>query len=223
MATIQEFIIGLENRVKNLKTFTDPLKIAAFSATAEMGQRIFDDGRKEDGSLMGHYNVKPIYVSLNATPKPKGAPTGKPSGKTRKKKITRFASETSSELVTTTVETLMAGKSKFKNGKRHKSKYFEKGYREYRENVGRQTAFVDLSMTGELRMDFSNDKKAAEPVKINEFEYQIRIDKDINQKKVGGQEERYGDIFTPSAKEKELFFSVIQKEFNKRITNKPNN
>lgn len=186
--TIKEFQVKLDNKIKNLKLFTDPLRIAAFTTTAQMGERIFDEGKKEDGSEIGQYSTKPTYISLAVAPKPKGRPTGK------------------------------TGKSKFKNGEDHKSKYFPSGYKGYRENIGRQTAHVDLSLTGELRMDFGNQRPVAEPRKITDFEYQIRLDKDIDQKKRAGAEEKYGEIFTPSEPEKELFFKTIQFEFNNRLS-----
>lgn len=186
--TIKEFQVSLENKIKNLKTFTDPLRIAAFTTTAQMGERIFDDGKKEDGGEIGKYSTKPTYISLAVAPKPKGAPTGK------------------------------TGKSKFKDGKTHKSKYFLSGYKGYRDNVGRQTSFVDLSLTGELRMDFGNQKEVAEPRKISDFEYQIRLDKDIDQKKREGAEDKYGTIFSLSDSEKELFFDTIRFEFNNRLS-----
>lgn len=226
--TIKEFQVSLEQRVKNMKVFTDPLKIAAFTTTAQMGERIFDEGRKMDESpIINHkagvgatqfYSEKPTYISKSATPSPKGAMTGKPSGKTRTKKSFKFNSEMSASGTIVKEQVLVGGKSKFANGKPHKSKYFMKGYKEYRENVGRQTAFIDLSMTGELRMDFGNDKTVAQPRKISEVEYQIRLDKGINQEKRGGIEEKYGTIFTLSEKEKELFYETMRFEFANRLS-----
>lgn len=211
--TIKEFQVSLDKRVKNLKNFTEPLRVAAFDVTAMMGERIFDEGRKTDGSqIINHkagvggsqlYSEKPIYISANAVPRPRGVLAGKPKegkkrGRTKrdvKRKGELFAVET-----------------------KHNSKYFATGYKGYRENVGRQTGFIDLSLTGELRMDFGNQKQVAEPRKISEEEYQIRLDKDINQKKRGGMEEKYGTIFSVSESEKDLFFKTIQFEFNNRLS-----
>ena len=186
--TIKEFQVKLGKQIKNLRIFSDPLRLAAFNTTAQMGERIFEDGKKTDQSQIGQYSTKPTYISLAVAPKPKGAPVGK------------------------------TGKSKFKNGTPHKSKYFPLGYKGYRENVGRQSAKIDLSLTGELRMDFGNQKTVAEPVKINELEYQIRLNKPINQDKREGAEDRFGTIFTPSKTEINLFFDTIQSEFNKRLS-----
>lgn len=225
--TIKEFQLKLERSVTNINTFSKPLQIAAFTATAKMGERIFDEGKKADESPIinhkagpgatQHYSEKPIYVSKAAIPSPKGAPTGKPSGKTRKKKVASFVSDIGSAIEVKTIDVAVGGKSKFKDGKSHKSKYFATGYKGYRENVGRQTAFIDLKLSGELRLDFGNDKQVAEPRKINDLEYQIRLDKDINQKKREGIEERYGEIFSLSEQEREVFLNTMQFEFNNRL------
>lgn len=190
--TIKEFQLSLDKSVKDLKNFTDPLRIAAYTTTAKMGERIFDEGRTTEGTTIGQYDDEPMYVSLAVAPKPKGRPIGK------------------------------TGKSKFTSGKKagqdHKSRYFPTGYKGYRDNVGRQTAKVDLSLTGELRLDFGNQKQTAEPRKISDFEYQIQLNKEIDQKKREGAEEKYGKIFSLSDSEKEMFQSVAQLEFNNRIS-----
>lgn len=219
--TIKEFQVSLGKRINNLKTFTKPLKLAAYTATAQMGERIFDNGKKTDESdISKKYSVKPVYISKSAVPSPKGAPTGKPSGKKRTKKTFKFNSELSSSGTIVKEQVDIGGKSKFKNGKPHKSKYFVTGYKGYRENVGRQTEFVDLSLSGELRQDFSNGKQVATPTKISDIEYQIILNKEIDQLKRGGLEKKYGEIFTISEQEKELFFKTIDFEFRKAMSAK---
>lgn len=185
--TIRQWQQKLDKTIKDLKNITVPMKLAAFSATAKMGERIFDEGRTTEGTKIGSYSDEPIYVSQSATPKPRGALTGK------------------------------TGASKFKDGKPHKSKYFMQGYKGYRENVGRQANFVDLSLTGELRLDFGNEKTVAEPRKITDLEYQIRLDKSINRDKAGGAEEKYGEIFSLSESERNIFFNTLELEFQNRI------
>ena len=86
-----------------------------------------------------------------------------------------------------------------------------------RKKIGRQTEYVDLKLSGELRMDFNNDREIAEPRKINDLEYQIRLDQPINRDKRGGMEKKYGEIFTLSDQEKEHFFEVVGFEFRKRL------
>lgn len=227
--TQKEYQKILDKRVKDTKIFADALKAGSYTATAQMGERIFDTGKETDGSSMGSYSTKPLYVSLGAVPKPKGAPTGKPSGKTSQKKITQVESRLDQfgDEVTTgrrtrrvtigTQTVAIGGKSKFADGEPHKSKYFVTGYKGYRENVGRQTAFVDLSMTGEMRLDFGNDKTIAQPRKITDFEYQIRLDKESSQDKRAGAEAKYGTIFDLTTQELQIFHDTVSFEFRKRL------
>ena len=94
------------------------------------------------------------------------------------------------------------------------------GYKELRNKLGNRIDIVDLNFSAELRMDFSNEKarnQPAEPRKINELEYQIKLDKPINQKKRDGLEKKYGNIFSLSETEKETFFKVIDFEFRKQF------
>jgi len=195
--TIREFQISLENKVKNIKTFSIPLKLAAYSATAQMGERIFDDGLKTDGGSIGQYSTKPIYVN--------------PETLTVKKSIGVKEGKTGEKIF----------KSGKKKGEPHKTKYLAGGYKELRDKVGRQSAFVDLRFSGEMRMDFANsgsESAPATPRQINELEYQIRLDKQIDQDKRSGMEEKYGTIFTLSEPEKELFYKTIQFEFNNQLS-----
>lgn len=192
--TLKQWQKKLEDSVKNMKNFSEPLRLGAFDATAKMGERIFDDGKKESGAKIGSYSTKPIYISAAAVPKPKGRPIGK------------------------------TGKSKFESGKKagqdHAMRYFASGYKGYRENIGRQASFVDLSLTGELRMDFGNtrsEKETSKPVKVSDLEYQIRLDKPINQDKREGADEKYGTIFELSDNEKRTFYNTVQFEFNRRL------
>jgi len=217
--TIKEYIVSLDKKVKNIKVFTEPLRMGALDATQGMSRRIFDEGQKTDRSeLTPGYSEKPTYISMAAIPKPKGTPTGKPTGKKfRTKKTAKFLYDNITAVEVTKTR-YGVGESKFKDGKSHKSKYFASGYKGYRENVGRQTDYVDLKLSGELRMDFNNDREIAEPRKINNLEYQIRLDKPINQKKREGLGDKYGTIFTLSDQEKEHFFEVVGFEFRKALS-----
>lgn len=193
--TFKQYIDNLEKKLSNIKTFSDPLRVAAFDVTAIMGQRIFDEGRKTDGSEIGsQYSTTPIYVN--------------PEKLTVRKNIGSKEGKTGERIF----------KSGTKKGQPHKTKYLAGGYEELREKVGRQTNYVDLRLSGELRQDFSNDQSVAQPRKINELEYQIKLDKEINQKKRLGIDEKYGTIFKTSDDENKLFFDTIGREFRKQLS-----
>lgn len=46
------------------------------------------------------------------------------------------------------------GKTKFKNGNTKKSAYFSNGYKGFRDEIGRDTSSVNLSLTGKLSKEF---------------------------------------------------------------------
>ena len=84
-------------------------------------QRIHTDGRASDGSDIGQYSIKPMYMN------PKNSPMAfQPMGKT--------------------------GRDTFiKSGKPHLTRYFDQGYRAFREEVGLASGKVVLTLSGALR------------------------------------------------------------------------
>lgn len=89
-------------------------------------------------------------------------------------------------------------KTKFKNGNERKTRYF-KSYKSYRQKVGRSVGKVNLVLTGNLQSDFG---KAV--TKVNNLKYTATA-RSENEKKIEGQEERYGKIFELTKKRKKEF------------------
>lgn len=181
--TLKGFIAKINKKIVDKALFADPLKIGAYTTTAQMGIRIFDEG------LNNKYSKDPIYINPDKVFR---NGVGKPKGKN--------------------------SSGNFKNGNERKTVYLEGGYEELRQKIGRQTNVVDSNFSGELRMDFSNQKKIAEPRKVNDYEYQIRLDKEINRKKRQGLESKYGTYFSPTNEEKELFYKTVRFEFINRFS-----
>ena len=46
------------------------------------------------------------------------------------------------------------GAAKFRDGRRHVSRYFPGGYREFRAAVGRESSFVNLELFGDMRKSY---------------------------------------------------------------------
>lgn len=106
------------------------------------------------------------------------------------------------------------GSDTFKNGKKHKSGYFD-SYYNYKKSVGlnKVVQTVDLRLTGETHRDWANGDIANPTAeKINQHEYQQSLSKE-NAVKI----EKYGKVFQPTTKEKKLFIEVLQKELNKAM------
>lgn len=142
---------------------------AVDSVHALQTKRIFEDGLRADGGKIGTYNsTKRIYVNPKYVPKAKGL-SGK--GKT--------------------------GKSKFKNGKPHKSTFF-KSYKAFRASQGAETGFVNFKLFGHLQSDYRKP-----PVRIAPGVYVAGTSNPFNSNKVRHLIKRYGNnIFTLSMDER---------------------
>lgn len=107
------------------------LRVVSTSVIGPMKTRIHEKGIATDGSKIGDYSRKPMYVSANANV---GKSFGRPIGKTGKSKFVSGA----------------------KKGTDHKSRYFPGGYYEYKTAIGRnQIGTVNLSLSGQLNNQLS--------------------------------------------------------------------
>lgn len=147
--------------------------VAANRVEAELKIRVFEQGLAADGSQIKPegYSEKPIYVNPNSLtsqiPKSKVRPMGK------------------------------NGLAEFLNGKKKKTRYYEKGYKEFREHMGRQTAHVDLNLSGAsqktLQVGTSKDDGIA-----------FGFTNDERMAILRGNEPKKGFIFSASELEREI-------------------
>jgi hypothetical protein len=141
-------------------------------------QRIFVDGQNSQNTGIGSYNTTDPLY-VNPANAPKKFPT---KGKT--------------------------GKSRFKNGKPHKTGYF-KSYSSFRQAQGRQTAVVDLRLSGMLFRDYASsllrlDNKWIAGVKNKE-----------NAGKINGAIKKYGaTVFKLTDSERKILNERAAKCFN---------
>ena len=86
MTTI-DFISKLDRQIEAIVKLDKPLEISVRSMMAIQSKRIFLNGLNSDGSEIGQYVKKPIYISLKDSPKsftPKGKPGANKKIKDRK-------------------------------------------------------------------------------------------------------------------------------------------
>jgi hypothetical protein len=84
------------------------------------------------------------------------------------------------------------------------------GYKDLRRSLGRQVAFVDLTLTGDMFLAFR-----AAPSGPNSYGYGFAG----NQFKIAQyNEERYGTVFDPSDTENKLTLNTINKESTKLLS-----
>ena len=106
------------------------------------------------------------------------------------------------------------GKSKFKDGKEHKTTYF-KSYRELREKQGLEAGFVNWTYYGDLKSDYTNSppqSNTAVPIKINLNWYESRLNRPANLEKYTHLSKRYGDFLNVSPQEETKFYDVLEKQ-----------
>lgn len=170
--TPEEYNKKLSAFVKDIETKNIPLQRAVQSTFQLEAKRIFTDGIKSSGAKIGNYDTKnELYVNPDHFP---GDTSGlrPPKGKN--------------------------DDTHFKDGSAHKTTYV-KNYKELRKKVGRQNAFVDLKLSGDLFSDFTNTNpnaatSQAKATKVNPNQYVVKLKREINQKKLEGMEDKYGEI-----------------------------
>ena len=99
--------------------------VSMLNLQADMIERVFDGGKDVDGTPIGKYSTKPLYVSLKGQTSQYRSSSLKGKGK-------------------------YSNSSKFENGNPRKSQYFPDGYSGFRAAVGRQNSKVDLRLSGSL-------------------------------------------------------------------------
>jgi hypothetical protein len=201
--TTDEFILKQRKIFQQIIEKDEPLRIAAQDTLAKQATRIFIEGKNSSGGNIGQYNsTNPLYANPKKTA---GAATGN-------KKVN--------------VAGLLPTKGKngqhfFKNGKEHLTTYVP-SYKALRGRLGKVTSKVNLDFSGDLKSDFSNSKSStgsASIIKVNTHEYIAGLKRGENVDKVNGLEQKYGNIFSPTAAEKKNFFTIAQKEFQRIIAN----
>lgn len=127
-----DLITNLNKFQPGQPAFDNVLRGVTLDALANVKDRIHSEGKATDGNKIGDYSKKPIYISAKENP---GKSFGKPTGK-KTKAGNVFSKFQSGE----------------KKGQNHASKYFEKGYDQFKTEIGRNLlGSVNLSLSGQLQ------------------------------------------------------------------------
>lgn len=103
-----------------------------------------------------------------------------------------------------------AGNSRKKNGEAYKTAYFS-SYKAFRDTIGRETGFVNLTLFGLLQNSVSNG------IERNSNGRYITILKGEQGDKADGLEKKYGTIFNLTKEERENFLRVYEFEITKLL------
>lgn len=104
------------------------------------------------------------------------------------------------------------GRTSFNNGKKHKTGYFESGYKGFRQAIGRESNKVNLRLFGTLQSDFSNSLE-----KRQSGLYVTGIKNKANAGKIEGIQYKYGNVFLLQKDERKLLVTTFQKELNRLV------
>lgn len=191
--TTQEYILKLQKRFDKIQSGS-ALALAVNTTVSAYTERIFSKGLNSANSNIGHYDTRrSLYINPNLSPragaeKPKGIEgLNPPTGKTGK---TVFAS----------------GKKK---GQKHKTT-FVNNYKDFRNRIGRRVDIVNLNLSGQLKSDIENGVR-----RVSDTKYELVVSRDIDRKKIEGNDDRFGMIFKLTTGEKKLFFDTLIYELNK--------
>lgn len=174
--TLDEFIADQKAKIEALRKKNIPLAKAVATTNAKQVNRIFVEGGKSSGSKIGNYNSSDP-IYISPKVSPKSFT---PKGKT--------------------------GKSKFLNGKSHKTGFF-KSYKDYRQSQGRESSFVNLNLFGIEFSDMANSLTQINPQTwTSGFKNQENVDKKH------GQEAKYGIIFDLTKEEIKFYLNLLETE-----------
>lgn len=155
--------------------------VAALAVLGVFKRRIFVAGKDAQGAQIGAYSTEPLYINPNATSLRGVGKSGlKPSGKD--------------------------GADKFKNGKKKKTAYLDKGYKELRDRTGRQSGFVDLNLSG----------ASEQTVQVGRSGNRIALGftNKAREKILKGNETRFKKrIFVLSKEDRDAFAQAAEREF----------
>ena len=194
----------IRDLIVDIKKTTNPTAISRVGAEMLIGDminRIHQRGESAKGGAIGSYSTEPIYVSLTAFVRKKGK-----VGKGHKL-------NNGSRPAIKTQRTLQPkgknGDTKFKNGKTHKSRYFDDGYSEYHDEMGNGTK-VNLTLTGQL----ANDLWVVPAGK----DFGLGFSPDYGMKIYPGLENHFNvTIWMASEKEKERVMVAVQEYIDKKL------
>ncbi len=166
-------VSNIEGRLKKASDVDKLNRTIATYLQASNVKRIHNLGLAVNGSKIGNYSIKPLYVNPKNSPK-----TFAPKGKT--------------------------GRVKFKNGKLHKTAYFL-GWRGFRQGIQREAGFVNLQLSGKLKLSWVIEYQNKKVV--------IGFNSLYGTEVATGNEQRFGkQIWGISPKDYEQI-EVIKKEF----------
>lgn len=175
------------------------MREAGSSTLGNMIVRIHEEGKASDGSDIGTYSTKPIYINPKNSPVKFGT-----SGKYKD-----YTDGNGNRVLKPATDTFKGGR---RAGEKHTTKYFDGGYKEFREDAGRDSSKVNLDLTGGLKQGLQ--------LLPTSRSYSIGFMNDEQARRAEGLEKKYGKkIWSLTSGEKLEFVNLFSKAVKNAIRN----
>lgn len=206
--SFEEYIVFEQNKLRQLLEDQQPLFLASQSALVDISTRVFVKGQDVSGAKFSYNDNKPIYVNPDTSPGIAFKPAGKP------KEVTKKGVTKSVQSKKKFVRNNFTGRKV--EGTR-KTRWFP-SYKDYREEIGRESGFVNFELSGDLKSDIENRANGdLTPRKSSPEEYIITPTRKENIKKVEGFNDKYPGVFAISENEKGVFRRIFNEEMLRNI------
>lgn len=187
---LNQYIELEKKRLAELLASDKPVFFGSQASLVGLSRRVFMHGKNADGSPIGDYSQKDIWINPN---------------KMRVRNKKGFVPLKGKK-----------GNTEFKSdpARKRKTSYFE-GWKGFREAQGLRTGFINLNYTGDLKSDIENpiDGRPT-PIKISEGKYKVAIKRDENVKKYPG----WTEALKFSQAEIKEFYRIAELEFRRLFT-----
>ena len=187
---LNQYIELEKKRLAELLASNKPVFFGSQAALVGLSRRVFMQGKNADGSPIGDYSQKDIWINPN---------------KMRVRNKKGFVPLKGKK-----------GNTEFKSdpARKRKTSYFE-GWKGFRETQGLRTGFINLNYTGDLKSDIENPIDGIPtPIKISEGKYKVAIKRDENVKKYPG----WTEALKFSQAEIKEFYRIAELEFRRLFT-----
>lgn len=184
---LNQYIELEKKRLAELIASEKPAFFGSQAALVMLTRRVFMHGKNADGSAIGSYSEKDIWLNPN---------------KMRVRNQKGFRPLKGKK-----------GNTKFKSDptRVRKTSYFD-GWKGFRQAQGLRTGFINLNYTGDLKSDVENPKNnVPTPIKVSEGKYKVAIKRPENIKKYPG----WTEALKFNAEEIKEYYKIAELEFRR--------
>lgn len=197
-----EYMERLYEKLVSKDLAKDTIAITGAELLISIKQRIAGEGRNSNDQPIGNYSTTPLYATRDEFAKPGAFKAGGKTGKL----IPTFQAKAATKLNIgyKFIPLLKTRKAPYKHytvvtdqNKPHTSMYLQDGYKELRDIQGLRTDVMNFQYRGDLLNSYQMAQVAQEVL--------LGITDEFNADKRHGLEDRFGNVFYATPKERETY------------------